>query len=223
MREWTCGFVMAVGLVAIPNTAPAQTQPGEPAGTEIGHVRSNHPALRAIATNKPITIVLLLVNEADVPSHVLSQAQDEASRIYQGHRIRLVWTHPDTERGDYRFTVKILPRALTGKGVDGRAMGVAPGTRERRGTLAYAFYDRIKEVTITIGADAGLILGHVMAHEIGHLLLPHNSHAKTGLMRGGWDTQQAMRAATGALTFTPKEAALILERLQNLSELTAHR
>ena len=223
MREWTCGFVMAVGLVAIPNTAPAQTQPGEPAGTEIGHVRSNHPALRAIATNKPITIVLLLVNEADVPSHVLSQAQDEASRIYQGHGIRLVWTDPDTERGDYRFTVKILPRTLTGKGVDGRAMGVAPGTRETRGTLAYAFYDRIKEVTITIGADAGLILGHVIAHEIGHLLLPYNSHAKTGLMRGGWDTQQAMRAATGALTFTPKEAALILERLQNLSELTAHR
>ena len=56
MREWTSGFVMAVGLLAIPNTAPAQTQPGEPAGTEIGHVRSNHPALRAIATNKPITI-----------------------------------------------------------------------------------------------------------------------------------------------------------------------
>lgn len=27
-----------------------------------------------------------------------------------------------------------------------------------------------------------------------------------------------MRAATGALTFTPKEAALILERLQNFSE-----
>ena len=223
MREWTCGFVMAVGLVAIPHTAPAQTQPGEPAGTEIGHVRSHHPALRAIATNKPITIVLLLVNEADVPSHVLSQAQDEATRIYQGHGIRLVWTNPDTERGDDRFTVKILSRTLTGKGVDGRAMGVAPGTRETRGTLAYAFYDRIKEVTITIGADAGLILGHVIAHEIGHLLLPYNSHAKTGLMRGGWDTQQAMRAATGALTFTPKEAALILERLQNLSELTAHR
>jgi uncharacterized protein YqgC (DUF456 family) len=101
---------------------------------------------------------------------------------------------------------------------------VAPGTRETRGTLAYAFYDRIKEVTITtIGADAGLILGHVIAHEIGHLLLPYNSHAQTGLMRGGRDTQQAMRAATGALTFTSKEAALILERLQNLSESTADR
>ena len=72
-------------------------------------MRSNHPALRAISTNKPITIVLLLVNEADVPSHVLSKAQDEASRIYQSHGIRLVWTNPDTERGDYRFTVKIVP------------------------------------------------------------------------------------------------------------------
>ena len=32
MREWTCGFVMAIGLVAIPDTAPAQTHAGEPAG-----------------------------------------------------------------------------------------------------------------------------------------------------------------------------------------------
>lgn len=197
-RRWTVGMAVFVGLLG-------------------GH------RLAIAETSQPITIVLLFVNEADVPSNVLSQAQDEASRIYQGLGIRLVWTNPDTERGDYRFTVKILPRTLTGKGIDGRAMGVAPGTREARGTLAFAFYDRIREVTSTIGADLSLILGHVIAHEIGHLLLPYDSHARSGLMRGSWDARQAMRAATGALTFTPMEAALIRKRLQTFTATSTHR
>ena len=50
MPEWTCGFVMAIGLLAIPNTATAQAQPGDPAGAGIGHVRSHHEALRAMIT-----------------------------------------------------------------------------------------------------------------------------------------------------------------------------
>ena len=41
---------MAIGLLAIPSSAPAQTQADEPAGTEIGHVRSHHPGLRAMIT-----------------------------------------------------------------------------------------------------------------------------------------------------------------------------
>ena len=39
---------MAIGLLAIPNSAPAQTHADEPAGTEIGHVRSHHPGLRTM-------------------------------------------------------------------------------------------------------------------------------------------------------------------------------
>ena len=41
-------------------------------------------------------------------------------------------------------------------------MGIAPGTKESRGTVAYAFYDRIQDVTLTIGADVAVILGHVI-------------------------------------------------------------
>ena len=121
------------------------------------------------------------------------------------------------------FTVKIIAKAIVGKGVDGRAMGVAPGTRETRGTLAYAFYGRIKDVTRTIGADTGLILGHVIAHEIGHLLLPYDSHATSGLMQGGWDQEQARRAEMGWLTFTPDEAALIWGRQETVSGTAARR
>jgi hypothetical protein len=102
-------------------------------------------------------------------------------------------------------------------------MGVALGTREQRGTLAYAFYRRIEDVTRSIGADIGLILGHVIAHEIGHLLLPYDSHARGGLMQGGWDQKHAKRAEMGLLTFTPEEAALIRHRLEGVNAATARR
>jgi len=48
-----------------------------------------------------------------------------------------------------------------------------------------------------------------MAHEMRHLLLPYGGHAAAGLMKAGWDNQQAILAATGSLTFEPSQAAMI--------------
>lgn len=63
----------------------------------------------------------------------------------------------------------------------------------------------------------------MIAHEIGHLLLPYDSHAGRGLMQGGWDRTQARRAEMGLVTFTPDEAALIWQRLEGVSATTARR
>jgi hypothetical protein len=197
-RGWIAGLAFVTGILASP--LPAAADP-----TDF------------------VTIGVLLLNPADVAPDTLTRAKLEATRIYQGLRITLVWTESDEAAVDYQFTVKIVSEAIAGKVIDGRAMGVAVGTREKRGTLAYAFYGRIADVTRTIGADTGLILGHVIAHEIGHLLLPYDAHAKTGLMRGGFDQKQAQRAATGLLTFTSDEAALIRTRLQNVTETTERR
>jgi hypothetical protein len=59
------------------------------------------------------------------------------------------------------------------------------------------------------GASRALLLGHVMAHEIGHLLLGVNSHANTGLMHVPWDRDQREKAYLGTLLFTNKEAEQI--------------
>ena len=48
MRAWTCGVVVAIGLMAIPDTTQAQTQAGGPADIEIGHIRSHHAGVRAM-------------------------------------------------------------------------------------------------------------------------------------------------------------------------------
>ena len=54
-------------------------------------------------------------------------------------------------------------------------------------------------------------------HEMGHLRLPYGSHAASGIMKAGCDTQQARLASTHSLTFEPRQAALIRARLQAAS------
>jgi DDE superfamily endonuclease len=49
-------------------------------------------------------------------------------------------------------------------------------------------------VNLCNSALAAAVLGHVLAHEIGHILLGHNGHADEGLMKATWSAaeQRAM-------------------------------
>ncbi len=51
-----------------------------------------------------------------------------------------------------------------------------------------------------------VILGCVIAHEIGHLLLGPNSHSGFGIMQPSWERKQVRQAMTGGLLFTPAQA-----------------
>jgi hypothetical protein len=58
-----------------------------------------------------------------------------------------------------------------------------------QGVLATVFIDRIEQFAAQAKADAVTIVGRVLAHEIGHLLLGTTSHAAAGLMRESWSTK----------------------------------
>jgi len=53
----------------------------------------------------------------------------------------------------------------------------------------------------------GRILGEMMAHELGHVLLNLASHSHTGIMKGLWDLGDLWNAEYGSLLFTKEEAA----------------
>jgi hypothetical protein len=52
----------------------------------------------------------------------------------------------------------------------------------------------------------GVMLGHLMAHELGHLLLGTSKHAAAGIMRSPWSGLETERAAQGRLLFNRAEA-----------------
>ena len=56
--------------------------------------------------------------------------------------------------------------------------------------MAYAYHNRIIELSLLHPIDARGLLGRVIAHELGHVLLPPNSHSLHGIMRGNIDLWQ---------------------------------
>jgi hypothetical protein len=76
-----------------------------------------------------------------------------------------------------RFLPKALPQASA------RALGVAESSADN--ATAFIFYDRVLALR-THTRPLPAMLGRVLAHEITHLLLPHENHSAFGMMQGEW-------------------------------------
>ena len=61
------------------------------------------------------------------------------------------------------------------------------------------------------------LLGHVLAHEIGHVVEGSFRHSETGLMKADWSAKDVMNMSTRRLRFTPFDIELILGGLQATS------
>ncbi len=59
----------------------------------------------------------------------------------------------------------------------------------------------------------GILLGHVIAHEIGHLLLASNKHSRRGLMQPHWNARVTELAITHRLHFQPGESRIIWRQI----------
>ena len=92
--------------------------------------------------------------------------------------------------------------------------------------LASVYYDYAAHLARSDDAEfeIPIILGCVIAHEVGHLLLGSNSHSNSGIMQGQWGRGQIRRAMTGTLLFTQEQARLIrveTEKRMSLQQQTS--
>jgi hypothetical protein len=76
---------------------------------------------------------------------------------------------------------------------------------EGKGCYSDVFYDRATELHANWNVGLADILGNVMAHELGHLLLGSNSHAGTGIMRAHWQGEELRHLSRGSLWFTNEQ------------------
>ena len=80
------------------------------------------------------------------------------------------------------------------------------------------FYDRLEPILEEHLAFAGSVFGHVLAHEIGHVLRRVDSHAETGLMRARWSERDFTSIKLRAFGFAPEDAQSIRESVVRDSE-----
>ena len=148
-------------------------------------------------------IHLQMDNDAVVPAAILKKSQDEVAQIFADAGLGVEWT----ETGP-RFTVQIVARALGYAGASSPVMGVA--LRKPGGATAQIFFKQVQGFARTYHIDVSTLLAYVIAHEIGHLLLPRMPHSATGLMKADWDRALVREATAGSLTFTDAQIKRIL-------------
>ena len=104
--------------------------------------------------------------------------------------------------------LRILPRWMAeGAPVEGNVFGHALLAREGEfSNVASVFFHRVEQLAAETETAEDVILGHMLAHEAGHLLLGVGSHSKRGIMHIPWREDDLKRAKIGGLTFTPKQA-----------------
>jgi hypothetical protein len=162
-------------------------------------------------TENPQTIVYVY-DDAQVPTDTLARAEQQATSVYSHAGLGVMWVnciHPGIEACNsggepvnliLRITMKIACST------NDAAFGLAYLGGDGNGRYADVFWPRIKDLQATSKVDAGLILGAVMAHEMGHLLLGSNAHAVGGIMEARWQGWQLQRINMGSLLFLPSQA-----------------
>ena len=161
---------------------------------------------------------------ADVPSKLLSAAEEQAREIYRRAGLETVWLNcsPKLENIEpeschfsdtTHLTLKISPRALNVQVRDRLdVLGTAYPDDKGVGYFAYVFYDRVQELAERQRLGHRL-LADVMAHEIGHLLLGSNSHSLSGIMSAHWNYDQLRNISEGAMWFIPAQSRMMRDRL----------
>jgi hypothetical protein len=161
----------------------------------------------AAAESDPRTIVLHVDDHADLAPEELAAAEVETTRIYAAAGVRVTWevgtVDPHARLDDVTHLTVVICRDASA-GLDSTIAG-----RAARGSgRAYIYYPRIAFAALRRARQVGTVLGMVIAHEVGHLLLPKDSHSSVGIMRP--DLELTSRFPQ---TFTLHQGAAIRARL----------
>jgi hypothetical protein len=183
----------------------------------------------AAAGAAEVGVRVRLQDYANVPSVWLTKAKAVASGILENGGVTVFWSDcsPNSERRDLLCSIPSGPIDLYLRIL---SKDMAKRTQKTRHSMGYAmmsgrfpsiasvFYHRAVELEAgKLGARAE-ILGGILAHEIGHLLLAESRHSGTGVLRARWGDQDLRMIACGRLWFTPEQAArmisLVTERVR---------
>jgi hypothetical protein len=174
-----------------------------------------------------LALTLRVYNYA-ISRSLLSDAEAEATVILNSAGLDPVWVdcplsasqvknYPSCARaiGPTDFILTMLTKAAPERvSPEEDAMGRAlPCPKTEMACSAYVFYKNVQEEAVYAKIHVSRLLGHVLAHEIGHLLLGPKSHSTTGVMMAGWSDDDMQTIARGFLFFNEQQSRRMRDQL----------
>jgi hypothetical protein len=181
-------------------------------------------------------LTILVQDLAETDLNIVESAIETARRILAGAGVAADWfVCPDARQvadrpaacvaqpGPWALRMRLisdekarlLPLAENNFGI------ALPGKAGALGSLACVFVERIQRHARRIKVSEAVLLGHMMAHELGHLLLGESSHAVNGIMTARFKVRHLQAAGQGGLRFFDAQAKAI--RVQISRRLASRR
>lgn len=178
----------------------------------------------AASQSSNLTITIAVRNYARVDKDTLVNAEDVATQIFRETGLETKWLdlalepegQQEVSRDPKIFQIQLglIPADMADRlHFRNNVMGFAPGEGLDR-QVVYVFYDRVEDMArfrsiLIRNPSKAQILGTVIDHEIGHVLLNVESHSSKGIMRGHWDLWDLQDIANGRLFFTSSQCEII--------------
>jgi len=168
-----------------------------------------------------VRLTVSVFNDAEVPPSVLQAAQARAEMVLDGAGIALTWLNCGTPGNwvqdigcrDIAFPSHLSVRlARNGRHRTGDVFGESFLDADGVGNYASVYVEPLaasKALDVVSESD---LLGYIVVHELGHLLLGLDSHSAEGVMRGKWDFAALQQMSRGTLIFSAREAERMRSR-----------
>ena len=154
-----------------------------------------------------IEVTVCVAQVGLVSAEVQKTAQTTVRRLYSQIGIAVRFTNEPPQGDADAIALKVWERAPDGPG--SHVMGSA-WIGDENGRQANAFDDRVEKF---IGGydsrDHGIVLGYVIAHELGHILRAEPSHSPAGVMKTCWRQTDIEFMLQGKVRFTRADARRI--------------
>ena len=187
-------------------------------------------------------LTVRVYNYAEVNDRILERSKRVSERVFDEAGLEVAWLDCPTSAVDIpanrscaarppadHAVMNLLPRAMSRayrfeRVVFGFALPTKKGSPGNHVSL---FFQRVLDLAYHGGIGASfehgqaIVLGHMVAHEIGHLLLGPDSHARSGVMSFPWNKRTLARMERGLLRFSEGEVERMkaeLERRMRMQE-----
>jgi hypothetical protein len=157
-----------------------------------------------------LPVVIACMGSGAASPWITHRAEDVASRIFSAIGVQVNWRNGwHGCRGQPSDAIRIEFDSETPLNRFPEALAYARvGDATRR---IEVYYDRVEQLVERRMVPA--VLGHVLAHEITHVIEGLNRHSDEGVMKAHWSTKDYQNMELKPLTFASEDIALIQSRL----------
>ncbi|HJZ97425.1 MAG TPA: hypothetical protein VKE70_13035, partial [Candidatus Solibacter sp.] len=160
-----------------------------------------------------VQVYYRLSGGVQVDGPMFTVARERASALLAEAGIRLEWHYGTLPEGAEPFDIGItfVPKATKDYEAAADPHALASAQPYSTNTNIVVFHDRVSAFIRAYSySDGAKVMGHVLAHEIVHMLENVARHSESGLMTAHWKWQE-LRAATGTgLHMAAQDRELVL-------------